>query len=158
MNNNLNTVRNNSDLVVWEEKYAVGIDLIDLQHKELIYLTNELYHACLTGDEVLGPVFKEAMSRMVEYVRYHFTAEQNLLIKVKYPDYPEHKKQHDTLVNNILDAVKGYNEGKRFAPHSFVRTLKDWIFGHIAVADKIYAAYVADQIKKGLLNIQAING
>ncbi|MCL1815112.1 MAG: bacteriohemerythrin [Treponema sp.] len=146
----------NPVLVTWEEKYVIGIELIDTQHKELLNLTNELYRACLTGEE--GPMFKEIMHRMVEYVRFHFNAEQKLLEKINYPLFLEHKKQHDDMVKSILDAAKDFNEGKKFVANNFVRTLKDWVFGHIALADRKYAAFVDNQKKKGLLTDRMLTG
>ena len=149
---------NKDPLIVWEDKYATGIDAIDKQHKELINLTNELFYACLTGTEVVGAAFKEVLSRMVEYVTFHFNAELEILARIKYPQYTEHKTQHDGLIKKILIAAKDYEIGKKFVPNTFVRTLRDWIFGHIAYYDKIYAAYIADQKKKGLLSDRQING
>jgi hemerythrin len=95
------------EVVIWDEKYAIGIALIDNQHKELFSLTNELFQACLGREETLKGVFKETMGRMVEYVRFHFGAEQELLQRINYPGYAEHKKQHDTMIRDILEAVKG---------------------------------------------------
>jgi hemerythrin len=149
---------NNPNIVVWDEKYATGIKLIDDQHKELISITNELFQACLDGENVVKDVFKETMGRMVDYVRFHFGAEQELLQRVKYPDYQEHKKQHDTLVMQILSTVKEYNEGKKLAPNQFVRTLRDWILSHIAHYDKLYASYIANQLKNGLIGDKDIAG
>jgi len=141
----------NDELVSWSDKYATGIELIDSQHHQLVDLTNELYRACLSGGDERLSVFKDAMSRMVEYVRFHFTAELKLLAAIKYPDYNNHKKMHNDLVEEILAASNKYDDGKKFIPNIFVRTLKDWVFGHIAVYDKIYAAYVAEQKRKGIL-------
>jgi len=141
--------KKNTEIVYWEDKYATGIELIDNQHRQLVELTNQLFLASFAGEEVLSTVFKDAMGRMVEYVRFHFTAELKLLNAIGYPDYHNHKKMHDDLVYEILDAAKEYDEGKKWVPNNFVRTLKDWIFGHIAVYDKIYAAYVADRRRKG---------
>jgi hemerythrin len=146
------------DIVVWDEKYAIGIQLIDDQHKELFSLTNELFRACLDREVILKEVFKETMERMVNYVRFHFGAEQELLQRVKYPDFPEHKKQHEELVREILESVKEYNEGKKLVPNQFVRTLRDWILSHIAHYDKLYAHYIATQKSKGLLSDKVING
>jgi hemerythrin len=143
--------KKNTEVVVWDDKYATGIEVIDNQHKQLVELTNQLYLACLAGDEVISTVFKDAMGHMVDYVRFHFAAELKLLSAVNYPDYHNHKKMHDDLVHEILGAAKDYSEGKKFVPNNFVRTLRDWIFGHIAVYDKIYAAYVADEIRKGVI-------
>jgi hemerythrin len=149
---------NNTDIVTWDDKYAIGIQLIDSQHKELFSLTNELFRACLGGDESIKGVFKETMGRMVEYVRFHFGAEQELLQRIKYPDYQEHKKQHDTLVLKILESVKKYNEGEKLVPNQFVRTLRDWILSHIAHYDKLYASYIATCKKQGLISDKEING
>jgi hemerythrin len=138
-------------LVTWKEQYATGIKLIDEQHQELVNLTNKLYQACLEGQEMVEAVFKEAMSRMVNYVRFHFNAEQQLLEQIKYPQYLDHKKQHETLVKDILEAVRDYETGKKFVPNNFVRTLTDWVFGHIAIYDKRYAEYAAELKARGLL-------
>ena len=159
-NNKLDAVPGHDDFnfVSWDDKYLLGIPLIDNQHKELIRLTNELHQACLNRNQEVEAVFKGAMSRMVEYVHFHFGAEQELLQKIGYPDYHNHKKQHDSLIRDILLAVKDYSEGKKFVPNHFVRTLKDWIFSHIAVYDKIYASYIADQMKKGLISDEQLRG
>ena len=140
------------DIVTWEEKYATGIELIDVQHRELVSLINELFRACRMGNEVTGFVFKEAMSRMVEYVRFHFSAEQKLMERINYPERHDHQKRHESLIRDILAAAKDYNEGKKMVAHQFVRTLKDWVLGHIAVHDKIYAAYIMELKKKGLFD------
>jgi hemerythrin len=141
----------NAEIVSWSDKYATGIELIDSQHHQLVNLTNELYRACLSGGIERLAVFKEAMSRMVEYVRFHFTAELKLLDAIKYPDYNNHKKMHNDLVEEILTASSTYDDGRKFVPNHFVRTLRDWVFGHIAVYDKMYAEYVAEQKGKGIL-------
>jgi hemerythrin len=149
-------LRVDHELVAWSDIYITGIELIDEQHKELVNLTNHLYRACLDGDGRL--VFKEVMHRLVNYVKFHFGAEIKLLEKINFPDYHDHKKQHEDLVKDILDAISNYDDSdsKKFMPNVFVRTLKDWIFTHIAVSDKIYSTYVTEQKKKGLLNDQQI--
>ena len=142
----------NSDIIAWSENYATGIELIDNQHRELVNLTNALYRACLTGKDAADAAFKDAMSRMVEYVRFHFAFEQKVLASVKYPDYSKHKKQHETLIRNILQAVKKYEKGVKYIPNNFVRTLRDWVFGHIAVFDKTYSLFIIELKKKGLFS------
>jgi len=154
--NNADLELDDGEFVKWGEKYATGIDLIDDQHKRLVILTNQLYAACLSGDEAAGTAFKEAMRRSVEYVRFHFTAEHNLLEHINYPGWKEHKIKHDTLVKNILETAKDFNEGRKFVPNHFVRTLRDWVFGHIAVEDKNYSSYVHEQIMHNHITPQQI--
>ena len=141
----------NDEIVVWDPKYAVGIKLIDDQHRELVNLTNQLFAACKVRSDSINTVFSETMKKMVEYVRFHFTAENSLLEHVRYPDIAEHKNQHDVLIKEILASVKNFNEGNKFVPNTFVRTLKEWIFGHIMVSDKAYSRYILEQKKNGLL-------
>jgi len=147
-----------SEFIKWEECLSTGITHIDSQHLELIQIINRLKNACMNGTGTVDPVFKEALSRMVEYVRFHFTAELEMLKRINYPNFDEHKKQHDTLVRDILAAANEYKEGKRFIPLRFIRTLKDWVLSHIAVFDRMYSDYIADQKKKGLLSDQQLTG
>ena len=142
-------------IVKWDNKLATGIELIDSQHKELVFLTNNLYQACLSGGT--GEIFRDAMKGMVEYVCFHFGAEQKFLERIRYPDYLHHKLQHDALIKHILDAAKDFNSGKQYVANNFVRVLRDWIFSHIAVHDKSYSTYVADQMRKGFLSSEEIN-
>ena len=144
--------QNKTEIVIWDNKYSTGIEEIDNQHKQLIVLTNELFQACMLGESAVKTVFKEAMSRMVNYVNFHFSAEQELMQRTKFPDYAEHKTQHDSLIQQILAAVKDHKEGKKFVPNLFVRTLRDWILSHIAVYDKAYSLFIQGQIKKGVLS------
>ena len=143
-------INNDDEIISWTSRYATGIKVIDNQHRELVKLINQLHQACLLGEEGARPVYKEAMHKMVEYVRFHFTAELEILAQIKYPDYNDHKKQHDNLIRDILVAAKESKEGKKFVPNHFVRTLMDWVFGHIAIYDKRYSEYVTDLKKKGL--------
>ena len=151
-------VSDSGEIVTWSDRYATGIQKVDDQHMRLVVLTNNLYKACLQDSSAAEAEFKESMSLMVEYVRFHFSDELTILERVRFPGFQDHKKQHDTLVKNILEAAKEYNEGIKYVPNVFVRTLKDWVFSHIAISDKIYSAYIMKQKERGLLTDRDIEG
>jgi hemerythrin len=138
-------------LVEWDDRYAIGIPLIDDQHKELIELTNTLYAGCLAGDEAARVYFMEAVHGVVDYVKYHFSAEEKILEKIDYPFLMEHKRAHEGFVKQVFDDVKSFEGGKKFVPNVFVRFLKDWILTHIAVEDKRYAEYIMNLKRQGAL-------
>ncbi|MDR1985631.1 MAG: bacteriohemerythrin [Treponema sp.] len=144
---------NDRILVEWDDRYLVGIPLIDEQHKELITMTNTLYQGCLEGD-AKAVYFMETIHGTVDYVKYHFSAEEKLLESVNYPDIGEHKKEHEGFIRQIFEEVKGFQGGKQFVPNDFVRYLKDWILAHIALTDKKYAKYILNLKKQGLLHIE----
>ena len=141
----------NIEIVHWDDKYSTGIELIDSQHKKLFEMTNNLFLACKSGEKMLTAAFHEAMHKMVEYVHFHFSAELKLLHKINYPNYNEHKKMHDDLIHEILTASKDFSEGKKFVPNHFIKTLRDWILSHIAIHDKSYAVFYAEQKKNGVI-------
>ncbi|MDR1143257.1 MAG: bacteriohemerythrin [Spirochaetaceae bacterium] len=138
--------------VEWDEKYSVGIQLIDDQHKELITLTNTLYKGCLTGADMAKTYFLGTVHGAVEYVKYHFTMEEKLLAAVAYPVLEAHKNEHRSFVKQILQDVKSFQEGKQFVPNTFVRFLRDWILSHIAVMDKKYMEYIQENISRNALD------
>jgi hemerythrin len=139
--------------VVWDDKYSVGIPLIDDQHKELIRLTNDLYESCLAGEDAARANFMEAVKGAVDYVKYHFGVEEKLLQNAGYPELAEHKKEHEAFVKHILGEVQSFQVGKKFVPNVFVRYLKDWILSHIALKDRRYAAYILGLRKPSVLSV-----
>ncbi|MDR3192036.1 MAG: bacteriohemerythrin [Treponema sp.] len=140
-----------TEFIKWEERYSMNIPFIDDQHKELVRLTNELYQGCLMGDDVARDYFMKTVKGVVDYVGKHFSAEEKMLENINYPGLGAHKKQHEEFVKKILEDVKSFQDGKKFVPNEFVRYLRDWILSHIAVEDKLYADYIFNLKKKGLL-------
>ncbi|MDR1400561.1 MAG: bacteriohemerythrin [Treponema sp.] len=128
------------DFVTWEDRYALGIPFIDAQHKELVRLTNELFLSCKTGSA--NEIFRETIKAAVKYVAEHFSAEEAMLERIKYPEFAEHKKEHEVFVQKVLEDVHNFEAGRSFVPNIFVRFLKDWILTHIAMSDKKYANYI----------------
>ena len=147
---------NNPEIIVWDNKYNTGINEIDSQHKQLISLTNDLYSACIAKNDELFTTFKDAMGKMVAYVNFHFNMEIKLMKAINYPNMTEHKKMHDKLIEDIVQAANDFKEGKKFVANKFVHTLIDWICSHIAFYDKQYALFILDQKKKGLLTDKKI--
>ncbi|MDR1324807.1 MAG: bacteriohemerythrin [Treponema sp.] len=137
------------DFVTWEDRYALGIPFIDAQHKELLRLTNVLFVACQDGSA--NDIFRETIKGTVKYVSEHFSAEEAMMNRIKYPKLAEHKKEHEAFVQKVLEDVRQFESGHSFVPNTFVRFLKDWILTHIAVSDKKYADYIMHIKKAGNL-------
>jgi hemerythrin len=135
------------EFVSWSDNLSIGIGVIDEQHRELLRLTNDLYRGCSRIGEERDLYFKDAIHRSVDYVKIHFSTEESLLEKVNYPDIEAHKKEHRDFIIKVLENVRDFEDGKRFAPSAFVRFLRDWILTHIAVSDKNYGPYLLNSGK-----------
>jgi hemerythrin len=130
-----------SELVKWSPTFSVGIKTIDEQHQELIKLTNNLFNHCIGNEESEREYFRTVIGKTIDYIKRHFSAEERIMTAVKYEDYWEHKREHDTFVLTVVEQVRAFNEGKPFTLLVFTKFLKDWILTHIAVADKKYATH-----------------
>ena len=137
--------------IPWEDRFAVGIPLIDDQHKQLIDLANALHDTCRQGKEFVPEGFKKAVGAAVEYVNVHFSTEEKIMAKVNYPGMAEHKTEHQEFIKKVLAEVKNFEDGAHFVPNRFVVFLRDWTLSHIALMDKKLADYVLGMAKKGLL-------
>ncbi|MDL2229163.1 bacteriohemerythrin [Treponema sp. OttesenSCG-928-L16] len=138
-------------IVEWDSRYSVGIKLIDEQHKGLVDMTNDLFKACLLGDDTARLYFLKTIHKAVEYVRIHFATEEQLMRKIQFPGYAIHRKEHEDFIREVLAEVKNFEEGKHFVPNTFVRYLRDWVLTHIAVSDKEYAKYLIHLKREGRL-------
>ena len=129
----------------WNTTMAVGVGLIDDQHKELFARIDSFHDAIKTGygrDEVLN-----VMAFMQDYTVTHFTAEEGLQRKHNYPKYFEHKKLHDAFVKDI-NAMKTDIEtnGVTVATGPMMAiTLSNWLLSHINVHDKALGQYLQSQ-------------
>jgi hemerythrin len=139
--------------IQWEERYAVGIAIIDEQHKQLFGLTNALYEFCREGEISARENFKAVLRTAVDYINFHFTMEERIMERVNYPESAEHKRDHLRFVKKVLEESKLFEEGKSFVPHAFVRFLRDWILTHIAVSDKLVVDYILRIKRTGDLTV-----
>jgi len=54
----------------WKEKYSLGIQELDAQHKTLIDMINNLFAAMQSGAG--KDLLDQTLSGLVEYTRHHF--------------------------------------------------------------------------------------
>ena len=127
-------------LIVWSERYSVGIRRIDAQHQRLVDLINELHAAMLAGQgsAVLGKI----LDGLVAYTLAHFATEEALMKGLAYPGYEWHKAEHDKLVAKVKllqEKARSPNVALTLEVATF---LQRWLIDHIANQDKKYSAHL----------------
>ena len=128
--------------IEWNSRLMLGIPLIDSQHQKLIQLTKNLHIACLQNPEIANSYFIEVAHQAIDYVYHHFSTEEKIMLLLKYPEYSEHKKEHQNFVREILIENQKFSVQKHLVPNRYVQYLKNWILSHIAVSDKTLAEYI----------------
>lgn len=127
-------------LMAWEDRLSVNIKAFDDQHKKLIDLINKLYDGMKAGkgNDVLDGI----LSELVSYTVTHFSNEQSLFQKHGYPDFVQHKKEHDDLTKKAIELRDNLKSGKSVISVEVMSFLKDWLNKHILGTDKKYTAFL----------------
>lgn len=122
------------NLIYWRDSYNVGNQKVDEQHKYLVQLINDLFHAlgAKDGDEKLKIIFIE----LVNYTINHFTGEESLMSASKYSGLMAHKTEHLYFINKIKELKAKFNQGDNKAKLETLNFLKDWLLNHISGTDK----------------------
>lgn len=135
-------------LVEWnEDKMAIGIELIDTQHKILLSIINKLFNSIesnLQHKELFN-----ITAELIEYTRYHFFEEERLFTQVAYPKSDEHKEEHSKFIKEILSLnkklisdVTSKNKSIVESADYLYRYLTEWFISHILGIDREYSEYI----------------
>ncbi len=125
---------------IWDDQYSVNVWEMDEQHKKLVTMLNDLFEAMLSGKgrETLGKV----LTGLISYTRIHFAAEEELMKKNGFPEYPIHKKEHDALTQKVLELDKRFRTSTVSITVETGNFLKDWLTHHILHSAKKYGQYL----------------
>lgn len=122
-------------MISWRETYNIGVDEVDQQHQELVVKLNEFLDACIQqkGKEKI----METLAFLRDYTVEHFRSEEEIMLKYNYPEYAEHKKDHDDFVASVLELEASIqNQGATVVTTlKLNRTLTDWLLSHISKSD-----------------------
>ena len=127
----------------WRDDLLTGVREIDEQHRELFARFGALLNACNEGkgnEEVL-----RLFTFLDEYVVSHFSAEERIMRSCGYPDYPEHRQQHQKFVRDLGELKQQFRDGG--AGLSLVistnQMMIEWLTRHIEKMDKELAGHLA---------------
>lgn len=120
----------------WCENLATGVDIIDVQHKEIFNRLNMLLNAMDRGKgkAVVGNI----VTFLTNYCIKHFDVEESLMIEHNYDDYPLQEASHTQLIKDLF-ALKKRFERDGANLHLAVQTVQwlgDTLINHIRVEDK----------------------
>ena len=124
----------------WRPNLSLNVQTIDLQHRQIFDRTDGLYETLEFGaprDDVLA-----SLEFMIEYVRFHFTEEEALMEKHRYPGYGVHKKKHQDLLGTVMDLQERLQGSETIPRESALAFLKDWMAEHILIQDRVFGRFL----------------
>lgn len=125
----------------WSQEFEIGIGAIDQDHQTLFNTIRQLGEH-IDQERGEGRV-KATIHALQLYVDEHFEREERFMIRAGYPDYPAHRKEHDTF----RDAIASLKDFHEHAPadidaQKIVSFLEDWLLHHILQIDAQYKPYL----------------
>lgn len=124
----------------WESKYKVDVKIIDEQHEHLFEIVNTMYDSIVRGDE--QNALEEILSELIDYTVYHFQTEEELFKEFGYPDYDEHKIQHDNLCKEVLELQEQFQLKVVTISFEVMNFLSGWLQDHTTTSDLKFADFM----------------
>ena len=129
----------------WSDKLILNIHDIDLQHKGFFELWDkEFKQLGVTNETQLAFI----LEKLENYIKDHFTAEENLLIKSGYIDLENHIIQHQFFIQKINEMKLELNYKNALLFEKIALFMKKWFLSHIMQFDKKYQETVLSYLKK----------
>ena len=128
--------------IEWESKYEIGLKLIDEQHRRIFNVYNQL----LVLQQKQHPCFREDILKtfedLADYIHLHFTTEEEIMRIYGFPQFKEHKLEHEEFTLKINKLKKDFQEGDMLLMDSLVKMIRVWIINHVLVEDLKYKPFI----------------
>jgi hemerythrin-like metal-binding protein len=119
--------------IEWRPEYSVGDPAVDHEHRELIELVNDAAKAILErhADTEIDTAFGD----LYRAISAHFAHEEEQMRRARYGEYPEHKADHERLLDDIRDIMDKAVEDADRAADRLTAVLEAWFTGHFRTHD-----------------------
>ena len=124
-------------LMTWtKEQFATNVTQHDQEHQTIFDMVNKLHESAGGADR---SAIGKQLDALIAYVAEHFGAEEKNMIKCSYADYPQHKLEHDKLVQTCVDLQQQFHAGKAEITRDTTAFVADWLVNHIPNIDRRYS-------------------
>ena len=120
-------------LLTWKPEFAVGVPAVDYEHEQMILLINEIY------DEMQEHRDTDSLEQFLGDVLFaisaHFALEEKMMRDAGYPEYADHKDDHEALLDQIRDMMDRFVADPDDGIDVLRERLSDWFERHFATFD-----------------------
>ena len=124
----------------WTKDYAVGVQQIDREHQRLFALAESLHEAMLEGQG--KAILQDLLASLAAYTCYHFAHEERLMERIRYPDYRQHREQHEALRLRVRAIQDRISSGEMTMTIEVMHFFMEWLQRHTTTSDREIAGYM----------------
>ena len=120
--------------VKWDDKYLIGIEQFDDDHKNLVNLMNDIYDTFISCKlKAYQP--QELLDSLTEYTKIHFSNEEKWMLDFDYPNLEEHVLDHKRFILKLSEFDQNFKDGSGHLTIEIFSFLRVWLLTHILVVD-----------------------
>ena len=117
----------------WKSEMAVDNGQVDADHKELFRLANCVLEIDQPRQDI--EILKQLIYDLYDYVKFHFSREEDLMRKIGYPELEDHKQKHQFIIADMNHYLKrSHHLGEVLS--GFRQLVNRWVVTHIMEEDK----------------------
>jgi hemerythrin-like metal-binding protein len=120
-------------LLQWQERFSVGIDAVDHEHRQLIELINRLHaefsrHGATDGTEAF-------FGDLLAGISAHFALEERFMRERRYDELAQHKADHERLLDELRDLMDDAAAAAGTGDDALAARLAAWFAHHFETHD-----------------------
>lgn len=123
--------------LVWQDRYNLGVEVIDKEHKKLFSILNKLFDFG-KQEEKSQWVCQEAIKYFRDHAIQHFADEEAYMLSKNYEGFDMHRRIHRNFRDRTLPALERELEQTNYSPESvnhFLGVCAGWLIGHTLIED-----------------------
>ena len=117
----------------WTEAYSIHNKKIDQQHQQLFNLCNQMQELQEEQEEL--EKIKKTVVALYEYVKTHFSYEQEYMASIHYPLLEPHIALHEEIVHKMNEYMR-HSSNMAALVYKFKALVYEWATEHIMQQDK----------------------
>lgn len=142
----------NIEKILWEKKYSVDVEEIDVHQKKMFELFNQLIDMKSSKTDIKDCI--NVITEINEYSKLYFSTEEKYLKKKGYPDFHSHSKAHRQFAKISISLRREISENEDSLTLDVIEEMRNWLINHILTRDTQYIPflrinqYIEDSKKK----------
>ncbi|RDX33470.1 MBL fold metallo-hydrolase [Arcobacter sp. HD9-500m-PIT-SAG02] len=123
---------------LWKDSYSIHIQVIDNQHKKILYFLNNISNAVQSNNDYN---LKENLVSLKEFAQYHFEFKENILSKYNY-DIENLANKHESGLQKLYEIQHKVMKDEYFDRNELLEFLSNWVDDHIIQEEQEYSSYL----------------
>lgn len=123
--------------IKWNDRYKLGVDFIDKEHKQLFSTMDRLLRLS-ENEEKSEWACREGVKYLKNHSLEHFEHEESYMQSINYGEYEIHKRLHNDFRDNTLPALEKEMEESEYSTDSirhFLGVCIGWVVAHTLTED-----------------------